>query len=139
LDNATRSTIEKAFTLIPSSTSPSDINAQFISSNSTSALHILAGAAAALELEPPATSEELESILNKLLESNVPPTVDGLTLAIELLHRAGASEDRVADFRSKCRERLPLAWVFASEQEKNERKLGEEADGMAVNGEKADV
>jgi hypothetical protein len=45
----------------------------------------------------------------------------------------------VAEFRKKCRERLPLAWVFASEQEKSERKLGEEGDRMAVNGEKSDV
>jgi len=65
--------------------------------------------------------------------------VEGLTSAIEILQRSGAGEERVAEFRKKCRERLPLAWVFASEQEKSERQLGEEGDRMAVNGEKSDV
>jgi hypothetical protein len=55
------------------------------------------------------------------------------------LQRSGADEGRVSDFRKKCRERLPLAWVFASADEKSERKLGEEGDRMAVNGEKSDV
>jgi hypothetical protein len=135
LDQPTRSAIEKAFTLIPEGTTPSDFNSRFLTSNSTSAPHILSAASAALELE----SSEVEVILNKLLESSVPPTVEGLTSAIEILQRSGASEERVAEFRKKCRESLPLAWVFASEQEKSERKLGDEGDRMAVNGEKSDV
>ena len=135
IDQATRSAIEKAFTLIPEASSPSDYNTQFLTSNSTSAPHILSAASAALELE----SGEVEKILSTLLEASVPPTVDGLTSAIEILQRSGADSDRVAEFSKKCRERLPLAWVFASEQEKSERELGEEGDRMAVNGEKSDV
>lgn len=95
----------------------------------------MAAASAALELE----SSNVEDILNKLLESSVAPTVDGLSEAIEILKRSGAGEERVNEYRGKCRARLPLAWVFASEQEKTERKLGEEGDRVAVNGEKSDV
>lgn len=135
MDQATRSAIEKAFTLIPTGTSSTEYNTQFLSSNSTSAPHILAAASASLRLE----SGEVETILNKLFDSSVPPTVEGLTSAIEILKRSEASEERVTEFKGKCRERLPLAWVFASEQEKSERKLGEERDRVAVNGEKSDV
>lgn len=135
LDQATRSAIEKAFTLIPEGTTPSDFNNQFLASNSTSAPHILAAASASLELE----KSEVENILNKLLDSRVSPTVSGLSSAIEILRRSGASAESVAAFKSKCRERLPLAWIFASEPEKSERNLSEEGDRMAVNGEKSDV
>jgi hypothetical protein len=135
VDSTTRSVIEKAFTLIPANTTPADFSNQFLSSNSTSAPHILA-VAAAYEL---VAKDKVESTLYKLFESNVSASVDDLTAAIEILHRSGATEEQVSEFRIKCRERLPLAWVFASKEEKSSRQLGEEGDMMAVNGEKADV
>lgn len=77
--------------------------------------------------------------MEKLLDSNVTSSVGDLTVACAILQRSGATEEQVADFRSKCRERLPLAWVFASDGEMNSRQLGEEGDRIAVNGEKSDV
>lgn len=98
--------------------------------------HILAAASASLEL---GAKDQVEGILEKLLDSNVTSSVGDLTAACTILQRSGATEEQVAEFRSKCRERLPLAWVFASNEEKTSRQLGEEGDRIAVNGEKSDV
>lgn len=139
IPDAVKSAIEKAFDLIPSSTTPADLNRSFISSAPTSAAHILAGAQSAIELSTAASAEDVESILSKIVQADVPASVEQLTLAIEVLKQAGAEDEQVKEFRSKCRRRLPLAWVFASDEERASRKLEQGADGVAVNGEKTDV
>jgi hypothetical protein len=115
------------------------LNRSFISSAPTSAAHILAGAQAAIELSPAASAQDVESILSKVVQADVAASVEQLTSAIEVLKQAGAGDEQVKEFRSKCRSRLPLAWVFASDEERASRKLEHGADGVAVNGEKTDV
>lgn len=136
---AIKSSVEKAFDLIPSSVTPSDYNNSYLSSNPKSAAHILAGAQAALELRPAPSAEEVESILAKMLQTDTAASVEQLTTAIEVLKQAGAGAQQADAFRAKCRARLPLAWVFASDEEKASRKLQQSADGVAVNGEKSDL
>ena len=55
-----------------------------------------------------------------------------------MLKKAGASADVLDGFKSKCWERVPLALVFATEEERAKRAKVAESDGVA-NGEKADV
>lgn len=75
-----------------------------------------------------------------MLRAEIAPSVAGLQAALETLMRAGANEEQLKSFKAKCRERLPLAWVFASKEELSSRKLsGDSADGEAAEGAKADV
>lgn len=118
-----KAVIEKSFKLL--STSPAEFNKTYLSSNSTSTPHILGAAQGALELEHPASSTEILSILEGLLGTGVngSPSVADLQGAIDTLKRAGGDQEQVKAFKAKCHERLPLAWVFASEEEKAGRQL----------------
>lgn len=148
LPAAVKAVIEKSSTsLLPSS--PAEFNKSFLASHSNSAAHILGAAQGALELQPPASADEVLSILDKLLSPEVSPTVQGLQSALETLKRAGGNEEQVKGFKARCHERLPLAWVFASEQDKAGRQLEshqapQQEEGVTngngkVNGVKADV
>lgn len=144
LSASVKTVVEKAFTLLPSSTSAADFNKTFLSSHSSSAAHILVAAQAALELQPAASARDVESILFTMLADGVNASVTTLQGALETLQRASASAEQVSAFKAKCHERLPLAWVFASDEQKAGRKLGsvDEDEAPVVNGNgpvKADV
>jgi peptide alpha-N-acetyltransferase len=139
LNPAVKATIEKVFDFIPASTTPAELNSSFLSSHSTSAPHILACAEAAIDLQPTASAEQVELILSSLTQSNVTASVEQLMSASDVLERAGATKDQVDGYKAKCRSKLPLAWVFASDEEKASRKLEQGVDGVAVDGEKTDV
>ena len=58
------------------------------------------------------------------------------------LRKAGGTEEQVKAFKAKCHERLPLAWLFASEEDKAGRKLESHAappQEVVANGVKTDV
>lgn len=121
LPSSAKEVIEKSSTLLPSS--PAEFNKAYLASHSTSAAHILGAAQGALELQPPASADEVSSILDKLLSPEVSPSVEGLQSALETLRKAGGSEEQVKKFKARCHERLPLAWVFGSEGDKAGRQL----------------
>lgn len=146
LPASVKTVIETSFTLLPPSGSAAEYNKSYLASHSTSAAHILASAQGALELQPPLSADEVSSILSKLLTPEVTPSVEGLQNAIETLRKAGGSEEQVKAFKARCHERLPLAWVFASDEDKAGRVLEshgqvpeQEGEGGKSNGVKTDV
>lgn len=118
--------------------SPSEFNQSFLSRHATSAPHILAAAQGSLEFSPPASAEDVHSILLRLFDAAVPPSVAVLSSAANLLKKVGAEQTVLEDFRSRCGERVPLALAFLSAEEKAKRAK-KDAGEEAVNGVKADV
>jgi peptide alpha-N-acetyltransferase len=105
-----------------------EFSTAFLSRHPTSPAHILGAAQGLLEIKractplPEDTVADVQSILRRLLEDGVPPNVEVLQKATELLRAAGAGQEVVDAWKGKCRARLPLAWVFASADEKVQRR-----------------
>jgi hypothetical protein len=60
------------------------------------------------------------------------------TAALELLKKVGASQETQDGFKSKCREKVPLALAFTTDEERTKRVERGQVNGVA-NGDKADV
>lgn len=68
------------------------------------------------------TVSSVSSVLDKLVSKDVPPHVEIFIEAIALLKEAGASNEEVGEFEKKIKERVPLAAMFAPENERKKRR-----------------
>ena len=130
-------------TLISKDKSSEEFNESFASRHPTSPPHILGTARGLLEIkrasdpEPSDTVYEVQRILLRLVDEGVPPSIPILLEAVDLLRSAGADANVISDYNARCRARLPLAWVFASDTDRAQRAAEREAQ-VLPNG-KADV
>ncbi|KAK4688996.1 N-alpha-acetyltransferase 15/16, NatA auxiliary subunit, partial [Tremellales sp. Uapishka_1] len=116
LPSTTTATIDAIFTpILPNDTDLESYNSAFLSKHASSPKHILGAAKGFVEIKP--TSSPL-FILENLTKEDVPPSIETMVSGLALLK---SEEDKKA-FREKCSERLPLAWVFKGDTEKETRR-----------------
>lgn len=118
--------------LIPKDMSSEEYNSSFLSRHPSSPEHILGAARGLFEIKrasgAPSTDtvDGIRTIVDRLAEVGVPPSIPIMLGVVDLLRAAGAGDSVVDEYRGRCRSRLPLAWVFASDAEKAEQaKVGE--------------
>ncbi|EIW67336.1 hypothetical protein M231_02521 [Tremella mesenterica] len=87
-----------------------DFNKSYLDRHSNSPTHILSAAQALHEIQP--TSEEIITILNRLISPDVRINIQVILRALEFLQ--SAVPDVVEEYRGRCRERFPSAWIFSS-------------------------
>jgi len=86
---------------------------------------------------PTSAVEQVFRVLLRLVDDDIPPSIPILLDAAELLRSAGAEASLVDEYRARCKKRVPLAWVFASDEQKAKRAAERESQ-ILPNG-KADV
>jgi hypothetical protein len=129
MPESVKSVIDSEFSsLIPTSTSSEDFNSSFLARHSASPSHILGSARGILEItrqsEPLQTETvgEIAAVLDKLVAQDVPPRVEAFVEGVALLKEAGAGAEEIEKFEKKVKERVPLAEMFAPEEERKKRR-----------------
>lgn len=100
-----------------------EFNEVYLSQHQSSPSHILGAARGLYEIQQPSTdASAILNILDRLTGEGVPPRIPIFIESIELLKKAGATEDQLSEFQNKIKSRVPLAEVFASSEEKKKRR-----------------
>ena len=122
-----KSVVDDLFpTLLTSS--PEEFNKAFLARHSSSPAHILGAAAGLLEIKHAEGKKNAEavpdvlSMLSNLAAEGVPPSTETFLGAIALVKSAGASAEQVAELEKKAKARLPLAEIFAGEEERKKQR-----------------
>ena len=103
--------------MLPDGTDLKSYNHQYISRHSQSPTHIFGAAKGLSELQRSSETRTTStiSVLNRLCDDGVPPSVPLMLQAIQLLKDLKASSEEIDAFRNRCKGRVPLATVFDAE------------------------